>query len=256
MNKRKTPHIRIHGLSKRFGDKIVLDGVDLEIMRGKSTTVVGLSGIGKSVLIKCILGLLRPDAGEVWIDGENWLQLSRNEHLKRMQQVGMLFQGSALFDSLSVWENVSFSLLRHGTSKEKARERADEVLHWVGLNGIAERMPAELSGGMAKRVGLARAICHKPQIIFLDEPTTGLDPIMADVINNLISTLHRDPNTTLFSITHDMKSAAAISDNIALLYEGEILRHVQADQLFTDTDPILRQLVDGSEKGPINVSHG
>jgi len=249
-----TPRISIRGLSKHFNGNVVLEDVQLDIMPGHSTTVIGMSGTGKSVLIKCILGLLKPDAGEILVDGENWLTLTENEHLKRMRRVGMLFQGAALFDSLKVWENVSFALLRQNFSKKEARERAVEVLEWVGLHDVAELMPAELSGGMAKRVGLARTICHKPDIVFFDEPTTGLDPIMSDVINRLIVRLHKGSGTTMLSITHDLKSAEMISDYIALLCHGRIHRIVPANELSSDTDPMLRQFVEGRAQGPINCS--
>ncbi|GAV19732.1 phospholipid/cholesterol/gamma-HCH transport system ATP-binding protein [Mariprofundus micogutta] len=248
------PRISIKGLHKRFDDKIILDGADLDIMPGQSTTVIGMSGTGKSVLIKCILGLIKPDAGEILIDGENWLALPEHEQLQRMQRVGMLFQGAALFDSLSVWENVSFALLRRGLSQTKAKERAIEVLEWVGLHSIEDKVPSELSGGMAKRVGLARTICHKPDIVFFDEPTTGLDPIMSDVINKLIVRLHKDSGTTILSITHDMKSAAMISDHIALLCHGRVHRQIPANELDSDQDPMLRQFIEGKAEGPINCS--
>ena len=249
------PRIRIRGLSKRFEQKVILNKVDLDIMPNTSMTVIGMSGTGKSVLIKCILGLLRPDEGEILVDGENWLTLKRSEQLKRMERVGMLFQHAALFDSLPVWENVSFALLRRGVKKSQARERAIEVLDWVGLQQVEDLMPAELSGGMAKRVGLARTICHKPDIVFLDEPTTGLDPIMSDVINRLIVRLHKDSGTTILSITHDMKSAAMISDSIALLCHGNIHKQIPASELDSDTDPMLRQFIEGRAEGPINCSH-
>jgi len=254
MSSDKQPRIRIRGLSKRFDEKVILDNIDLDIMPGKSTTVIGMSGTGKSVLIKCILGIMKPDAGEILVDGENWLALNQVEQLDRMKRVGMLFQGAALFDSLPVWENVAFALLGRGEKKESARERATEVLQWVGLPHIEELMPAELSGGMAKRVGLARTICHRPDIVFLDEPTTGLDPIMSDVINRLIARLHKDSGATIISITHDMKSAAMISDDIALLCHGRIHRQIKPDQLHSDQDPMLRQFVDGKAIGPINCS--
>lgn len=255
MNPAPTPRISIRGLSKRFEDKVILENVSLDIMPGTSMTVIGMSGTGKSVLIKCILGLLKPDAGEILVDGENWLALKQNEHLKRMRRIGMLFQHAALFDSLSVWKNVSFALLQDGEKANAARERAIEVLEWVGLQDIEDLMPAELSGGMAKRVGLARTICHKPDIVFLDEPTTGLDPIMADVINHLIVRLHKDSGTTILSITHDMKSAAMISDQIAMLCHGKIHRQISANELEFDQDPVLRQFIEGRAQGPINVSH-
>lgn len=249
------PRISIRGLCKRFNSNVVLEDVDLDIMPGNSTTVIGMSGTGKSVLIKCILGLLKPDAGEILVDGENWLTLPKNEQLQRMQRIGMLFQGAALFDSLKVWENVSFALLMQNMGKKEAQERAIEVLEWVGLHGVADLMPAELSGGMAKRVGLARTICHKPDIVFFDEPTTGLDPIMSDVINRLIVRLHKGSGTTMLSITHDLKSAAMISDHIALLCHGRIHRKITASELHSDQDPMLRQFVEGRAQGPINVSH-
>lgn len=246
------PRISIRNVSKRFGDKVVLNDVSLDIMPGNATTVIGMSGSGKSVLIKCVLGLLRPDAGEILVDGENWLELTETELLIRMRRVGMLFQGSALFDSLSVWENVAFALLGRGVDRKEARMQASEVLAWVGLPDIEEKMPAELSGGMSKRVGLARAICHKPDIVFLDEPTTGLDPIMADAINRLIVRLHEESGTTILAITHDMKSAGMISDHIALLCRGGIHRQIAADQLESDQNPMLRQFVEGRADGPMN----
>ncbi len=249
-----TPRISVRGLSKRFNNKVILENVNLDIMPGASLAVIGMSGTGKSVLIKCILGLLRPDAGEVLVDGENWLSLKQGEQLKRMRRVGMLFQQAALFDSMTVWENVAFALLRHGEKKASACQRAIEVLDWVGLQDVEHLMPAELSGGMAKRVGLARTICHKPDIVFLDEPTTGLDPIMADAINRLIVRLHKDSGATILSITHDMKSAAMISDRIALLCHGVIHRQIPASELESDPDPMLQQFVQGRAHGPINCS--
>jgi len=248
------PRIRIRGLCKRFGNKVVLDGIDLDVMPGESMTVIGMSGSGKSVLIKCILGLMKPDAGEVLVDGENWLALDESEQLQRMRRVGMLFQGGALFDSLPVWENVAFALLHHGEAREAARSRASEVLDWVDLPGIEDRMPAELSGGMAKRVGLARAICHKPDIVFFDEPTTGLDPIMSDVINRLIVRLHRDFDSTIVTITHDMKSAIMISDTITMLAHARIHRQLPANALQSDNDPMVRQFVEGRAEGPLNIN--
>ncbi len=254
MNQDQIPRISIQNVSKRFGDKVILEDVCLDIMPGTSTTVIGMSGTGKSVLIKCVLGLMQPDSGAIYVDGENWLELSEDEHLDRMKRVGMLFQGAALFDSLSVWENVAFALLERGESKATARERASEVLEWVGLPHIEDLMPAELSGGMSKRVGLARTICHKPDIVFLDEPTTGLDPIMSDVINRLIVRLHKGSGTTIMSITHDMKSAAMISDRIGMLCHGRMHRQITPDQLDSDQDPMLRQFVEGRAEGPINCS--
>jgi len=253
-NQKEMPRISIQNVSKRFGEKVILEDVSLDIMPGTSTTVIGMSGTGKSVLIKCVLGLLKPDSGAIYVDGENWLELSEDDQLDRMKRVGMLFQGAALFDSLKVWENVAFALLERGMGRKEAHDRASEVLEWVGLPNIEEKMPAELSGGMAKRVGLARTICHEPDIVFLDEPTTGLDPIMSDVINRLIVNLHKDSGTTIMSITHDMKSAEMISDNIAMLCHGRMHRQITPSQLKSDRDPVLRQFIEGRAEGPINCS--
>ena len=246
--------IQLRGVHKAFGGRKVLNGVDLDIERERSTVVIGMSGSGKSVLLKCILGLEKPDAGEITLDGENWLSLSSERQLERMHRVGMLFQGAALFDSLPVWQNVAFALLHRGESATTARARAAEVLAWVGLPDVEEKMPAELSGGMAKRVGLARAICHRPDIIFFDEPTTGLDPMMADVINRLIVKLKTESRITAVSITHDMKSARMIADSIAMLYQGRIHRQISPMQIDSDRDPILRQFIDGLAEGPIPLN--
>ncbi|MFQ5356581.1 MAG: ABC transporter ATP-binding protein [Mariprofundaceae bacterium] len=247
------PLIRIRGLCKAFDDRIVLKDLDLDIMPEESMVVIGQSGIGKSVLIKCILGLLIPDKGEVVVDGENWCRLSSDDRLKHMRRVGMLFQGSALFDSLPVWKNVAFALLQQAMNDAEARNRASEILEWVGLPGIEDKMPVELSGGMMKRVGLARAICHRPDIVFFDEPTTGLDPIMADTINHLIQRLHREFKTTQLSITHDLVSARKIGDSIAMLYQGGIHRQIRPERLDSDRDPVLRQFVEGRAEGPIRL---
>jgi len=245
--------IRVCRLKKSFAGRPVLDGVDLEIMPGESMVVIGMSGSGKSVLLKCILGLLRPDAGQVLVDGEDWCALPQTEQLKRMHRVGMVFQGAALFDSLPVWENVAFALLQRGETRRKARARASEVLELVGLRGIDDKMPAELSGGMAKRVGLARAICHRPEIIFYDEPTSGLDPIMADVITRLIRRLHEEFKVTSLTIAHQMKLAAEFGDRVAMLYRGRIHRQMAASDLESCQDPIVRQFVEGRAEGPIRV---
>jgi phospholipid/cholesterol/gamma-HCH transport system ATP-binding protein len=250
------PIISLRGVCKTFDGRKVLDGVDLDIMREQSTVVIGMSGSGKSVLLKCILGLEKPDAGEITVDGKDWLSLSTEQQLEHMHRVGMLFQGAALFDSLPVWENVAFALLQQGESAAAARKRASEVLAWVGLPDVENKMPAELSGGMVKRVGLARAICHKPSIIFFDEPTTGLDPMMADVINRLIVQLKTESRITAVSITHDMKSARMIGDTIAMLYQGRIHRQISPMQIDSDQDPILRQFIDGLAEGPIPLNGG
>src|SRR5690349_22243624 len=219
------PKIAVRGLKKSFGRKIVLDGADLEIGHQESLVIIGGSGTGKSVMVKCILGLIDPDAGSIKIDGAEVTTLSRGHREELMQKFGMLFQGSALFDSLSVWENVAFGLIQgRGMARTQARNIAMQKLAAVGLAPeIGVLRPAELSGGMQKRVALARAIAAEPEILFFDEPTTGLDPIMADVINDLITQCVRGLGATAISITHDMTSARKIADRIALLHNGRII---------------------------------
>jgi phospholipid/cholesterol/gamma-HCH transport system ATP-binding protein len=243
--------IEIRNLYKTFGKKEVLAGVDLDIRKGESLVVIGGSGTGKSVLIKCIQGLLVPDCGSIKIDGEETVGSKKNIHDK----MGMLFQGAALFDSLSVWENVAFTLLENTKiSRSDARLEAIRVLRQVGLApDVADLSPAELSGGMQKRVGLARAIISKPEIIFFDEPTTGLDPIMADVINDLIIESARCLGATTLTITHDMASARKIADRIAMLYKGKIIWSGTVKEMDKTENPYVRQFIAGSSHGPIKV---
>lgn len=243
--------IEIKNLYKSFGKKKVLDGVDLEIKKGESLVVIGGSGTGKSVLIKCIQGLLIPDNGSIKIDGVETVGTSSDINKK----MGMLFQGAALFDSLSVWENVAFSLLENEKmSRKNAKLEAIRVLRQVGLApDVADLSPAELSGGMQKRVGLARAIINKPEIIFFDEPTTGLDPIMADVINDLIVESAKGLGATTLTITHDMASARKIADRIAMLYKGKIIWSGTVKEMDKSENPYLRQFVCGCSQGPIKM---
>ncbi|MDQ6969405.1 MAG: ATP-binding cassette domain-containing protein [Mariprofundus sp.] len=248
------PKISLSHVYKSFQGRKVLDDISLDIMPGESHIVIGLSGAGKSVLIKCILGLLKPDSGTILVNGENWLELSVDQRLKRMACIGMLFQGAALFDSMPVWENIAFVLLRQGMAKAEAVERAEEMLEWVGLPGIADKKPAELSGGMKKRVGLARAICHRPEIIFYDEPLAGLDPVMSDVITKLIKRLHERMHVTSLTIAHNMKLVDAFSDQVSMLYEGKIYQQLSAAELRLSTDPLLRQFIEGRAEGPIRFS--
>ncbi|MBR6355990.1 MAG: ATP-binding cassette domain-containing protein [Alphaproteobacteria bacterium] len=243
--------IEIKNLHKAFGKKKVLNGVDLDVKKGESLVVIGGSGTGKSVLIKCIQGLLTPDDGSIKIDGEETVETRKNIHKK----MGMLFQGAALFDSLSVWENVAFVLLENSKmSRKEAKAEAVKVLRQVGLAAdVADLSQAELSGGMQKRVGLARAIITKPEIIFFDEPTTGLDPIMADVINDLIIESARGLGATTLTITHDMASARKIADRVAMLYEGKIIWIGTVEEMEKSDNPYLRQFISGSAQGPIKV---
>ncbi len=247
------PKIRVCNICKRFGGKEVLADINLEVMPGESLVIIGLSGSGKSVLMKCILGLLKPDCGQVLVDGEDWAALPEREQLRRMKRIGMVFQGGALFDSLPVWENVAFALLREGMARAEARRRASEVLELVGLAGVEDLMPAELSGGMTKRAGLARAICHRPEIVFYDEPLSGLDPVMSDAITRLMQRLHREFKVTSFTIAHNMTLARRFGTRIAMLLHGRIYRILTPDELDSSQDPVVRQFVDGRADGPIRV---
>ena len=250
------PKIRLRGVCKSFGDKLVLDGVDLDVMPGTSMVVIGGSGSGKSVLLKCILGLIEPDAGSIEIDGQNVLAMDRPAREAARARIGMLFQNGALFDSLPVWENVAFGLRardRH-LSRDTARAQAIETLAKVGLDEqVADLSPSELSGGMQKRVGLARAIAGRPEIVFFDEPTTGLDPIMSDVINDLIVSTVKKKGITALSITHDMQSARKIGDRIAMLYEGKLIWVGPAADVDSTDNPYVQQFVHGRAEGPIKM---
>jgi phospholipid/cholesterol/gamma-HCH transport system ATP-binding protein len=247
--------IELKGVKKRFGPKIVLDGVDLSVGEGESVVIIGGSGSGKSVTIKCVLGILRPDEGIILVDGEDVTRLSGSKRDAYLRKFGMLFQGGALFDSLPVWENVAFGLIQgRGIARAKARDIAIEKLAKVGLGPeVAKLSPAELSGGMQKRVGLARAIAADPEIIFFDEPTTGLDPIMADVINELIASTVRDLGVTAVSITHDMASARKISDRIAMIYRGKIIWQGPTKEIDHSGNPYVDQFIRGSAEGPIKM---
>ena len=247
--------IKISGLKKSFGKKVVLDGLDLDIRKGESLVVIGGSGTGKSVLIKCIQGLLQPDAGSILIDEQEVVGLKESEKEEMHSKMGMLFQGGALFDSLSVWENVAFGLLENQKmNKKQAKNEAIRVLRQVGLApDVADLSPSELSGGMQKRVGLARAIATRPEIIFFDEPTTGLDPIMADVINDLIIESVKGLGATALTITHDMASARKIADRIAMLYKGKIIWQGTVKEMDKTTDPYVCQFINGCSQGPIKV---
>jgi phospholipid/cholesterol/gamma-HCH transport system ATP-binding protein len=248
------PKIAIRGLAKRFDDNVVLDGVDLDVQPAESIGVIGQSGMGKSVLIKCILGLIEPDAGSILIDGEEMVGAGERKWDKCRAKFGMLFQGSALFDSLPVWRNVTFGLTQ-GRLQNPARMRAiaEENLERVGLGrDVLYLRPSELSGGMQKRVALARAIAPRPEIIFFDEPTTGLDPIRADVINDLIVSLVEDLGVTALTITHDMASARKVAHRLAMLHGGRIIWQGSRDRLYDSGNPFVDQFVQGRAEGPIH----
>ncbi len=248
--------IRLEGVRKRFGRKVVLDGIDLEVARGESLVVIGGSGTGKSVLLKCILGLLIPDGGRIFIDGQETTRLGPRARRAVMGRIGMLFQGAALFDSLPVWENVAFRLIEvERMPRRRAREIALEKLARVGLGAdVADLYPAELSGGMKKRVGLARAIAAEPEIIFFDEPTTGLDPIMAGVINELIVEQVERLGATTITITHDMTSARRIADRIAMLHGGRIIWQGPVAEVDHSGNAYVEQFIHGRPDGPIRMA--
>ena len=246
-----TAKIVLAGVKKHFGTKVVLNGVDLSIEPGESMVIIGGSGTGKSVTLKCILGLLRPDAGDIRVDGKSVVGLSARALADHQARFGMLFQGGALFDSLPVWRNISFALKGPATERRAA---AIDNLARVGLGAdVADLRPSELSGGMQKRVALARAIAARPEILFFDEPTTGLDPIMADVINNLIRTLVTDLKITALTITHDMASVRKIADSVAMLYEGRIVWHGPRHGIDSADNPYVDQFVHGRADGPIRM---
>jgi len=251
-----TPKLAWKGVSKRFEGRAVLDGLDLSVAPGRSLVIIGGSGQGKSVTIKTALGLMRPDAGKVELDGKNIVGLSEGARRKLFSRIGVLFQGAALFDSLTVWENVAFRLINaDGVSRKEARERAIDALEQVRLApDVADRFPSELSGGMQKRAGLARAVVAQPEILFFDEPTTGLDPITAAAINELISNQVRRLGSTAVSITHDLASAQTIGDEIAMLHGGKIIWRGPAAELATTDNPYVRQFVEGRAEGPISHS--
>lgn len=249
------PKISLTNVQKAFGAKQVLRGVNLDVRRGESVVIIGGSGTGKSVMLKSILGLIRVDSGSIKIDGQEITKLSGSALDQHQAKFGMLFQGGALFDSLTVWENVAFKLIQsHGLSREAAKDRAISKLAAVGLGvDVAKLYPASLSGGMQKRVALARAIAAEPEIIFFDEPTTGLDPIMADVINDLIVKCVREVGATALSITHDMASARKIADRIAMIYQGEIIWQGPRDRIDESGNPYVEQFIHGRAEGPIQM---
>jgi len=244
--------IEIINLCKSFDGHKVLEDLNLTINTGETTVIIGRSGCGKSVLLKHIIGIMKPDDGQVLIDGRDVTRMDEKELNAVRMGFGMLFQGAALFDSLNVRENVAFGLIEHlNAGKEEIDKKVKECLALVGLKGIEDKKPAELSGGMRKRVGLARAICLRPQIILYDEPTTGVDPIMGDAINDLIIELHNKLKVTSIAVTHDMTSAYKMASRIAMLYNGKIIAVGTPGEIKNTKDPIVRQFVTGAGKGPI-----
>ena len=249
------PKIALKGVHKRFGPKVVLDGLDLDVGPGESVVVIGGSGTGKSVMLKCVLGILKPERGSIKVDGEEVIGMRGGERERVLRKFGMLFQGSALFDSLRVWENVAFGLIQgRAMARAAAKKIALDKLAEVGLGAeVGELSPAELSGGMQKRVALARAIAADPEIIFFDEPTTGLDPIMGDVINELIIATVKRRGTTTLSITHDMASARKIADRIAMIHKGRIVWVGPAKDIDHADNAFVDQFIHGRAEGPIQM---
>ena len=251
-----TPKIEMRQVQKSFGPKHVLRGVDLDVAKAESMVIIGGSGTGKSVALKCVLGIIPPDAGSVLVDGKDVTHVRGRARETKLDKFGMLFQGGALFDSLPVWQNVGFRLLQGSRMRprDEAREIAIEKLRRVGLGSdVADLYPAELSGGMQKRVGLARAIAAEPEIIFFDEPTTGLDPIMADVINDLIREIVSELGATAMTITHDMHSVRKIADRVAMLHQGVIQWEGPIGEIDTTDNPYVHQFVNGLAEGPIET---
>ena len=254
MTQHLTPKIQVRGLTKSFGDKTILNGIDLDVGVGESFVVIGGSGTGKSVLIKCILGLLQPDKGEILIDGVDVHKIPSKERAQILSTFGMLFQGGALFDSLPVWRNIAFRLLNQGMPKEKAKEVALTKLKEVNLDpSVAHIYPAELSGGMQKRVSLARAIANQPKVIFFDEPTTGLDPIVSGTINQLIIKNVRQLGASALTVTHDMASLRQIADRVGLLYQGKFIWLGSVAEMDATDNPYVNQFIHGFPEGPFQV---
>lgn len=244
--------IAIKEVSKNFESHKVLNNVNLNIEKGQTTVIIGRSGCGKSVLLKHIVGILKPDSGKIFIDRQDISSLNEKQMKIMNLKIGMVFQGGALFDSMTVGENVGFALIEHQhVEKRELLERIEESLSLVDLSGIENLMPAELSGGMKKRVSLARAICMKPEIILYDEPTTGVDPITADSINELIKSMHDKLQVTSIVVTHDMKSAYRVADKIAMLYQGRIIAEGTPDEIQNTDNPVVHQFINGLAKGPI-----
>ena len=246
--------IRVINLHVSFGDHQVLQGVDLEVRQGESMVVIGGSGTGKTVLIKCVIGLVHPDEGRIHVDGTEITSLKEREMNDVRKKFGMLFQGGALFDSLTVWENVGFGLRQHTQlDEDEIRRVATEKLALLGLRNIEDLMPSELSGGMKKRVSLARAIALEPEILLYDEPTTGIDPVMADAINELIIRMREELKVTSIAITHDMTSAYKIADRIAMLYQGKIIEVGTPEEIRNSSNPVVQQFTQGKSEGPIKI---
>jgi phospholipid/cholesterol/gamma-HCH transport system ATP-binding protein len=250
---KSAPRLQAVDLKKSFGSKVVLDGISFSVAPGESLVIVGPSGTGKSVLLKHLIGLVRPDSGKVFVAAEDLWALSHVERNRVRKKFGMSFQEGALFDSMSVFDNIAFPLRRSGRPAAEVRSRVKECLEIVHLPNVEDKRPSELSGGMRRRVGFARAIAHEPEILLFDEPNTGLDPIMTDIIDEVIMELREKMNPTIVTITHHMESARKIGDRVALLYGGKILYDAPPEEFLKASDPAVRQFVEGRAKGPLTV---
>src|SRR5215831_3763645 len=246
-----TPKLEAKDLHKSFGPKVVLDGISFSVAAGESLVIVGPSGTGKSVLLKHLIGLIRPDSGKVFVEGQDFWALSHVERNQARKRFGMSFQEGALFDSMSVFDNIAFPLRRSGRPPKEVRERVRECLEIVHLPNIEEKRPSELSGGMRRRVGFARAIAHEPEILLFDEPNTGLDPIMTDIIDGVILEMRERMKPTIMTITHHIESAKKIGDRVALLFGGKLLYDAPPEQFLEARDPAVRQFVEGKAQGPL-----
>ena len=249
----ETAKIRVENLRKAFHGKVVLDGIDLALAEGESLVVVGPSGTGKSVLLKHLIGLVRPDSGRIFVDGRDFWALSDRERTEVRKKFGMSFQEGALFDSMSVFDNVAFPLRRSGRPPAEVRDRVRECLEIVHLRNVETKRPSELSGGMRRRVGFARAIAHQPEILLFDEPNTGLDPIMTDVVDEVILEMKERLDVSIVTITHHMESARKIGDRVALLAGGRILFEAPPEEFLQSDHPAVRQFVRGTAEGPLTV---
>ena len=245
--------IKISGLCKSFGSRVVLDGVDFSVYEGEILCIIGISGTGKSVVLKHLVGILTPDAGEIFVDGENYTQADEMKKYIIEKKYGVLFQGAALFDSMDIYDNVAFGMRRIGITEEEIKKIVPEMLEQVGLKNIENKKPSELSGGMQKRVGLARSIAIKPEIMLYDEPTTGVDPITAGAVDRLIVKMRDTFGVTSIVVTHDMHSAYRVADRIAMLYKGKIIFTGTPEEIKNTDDQYVRQIVEGRANGPISV---
>ena len=245
------PMLQAEDLHKSFGPKVVLDGISFSLAKGESLVIVGPSGTGKSVLLKHLIGLVRPDSGKVFVAGEDLWALSNLERNRARKRFGMSFQEGALFDSMSVFDNIAFPLRRSGRPPRQVRDRVRECLEIVHLPNVEDKRPSELSGGMRRRVGFARAIAHEPEILLFDEPNTGLDPIMTDIIDEVILEMRERMKPTIVTITHHIESARKIGDRVALLFGGKLLYDAPPEEFLETKDPAVRQFVEGKAQGPL-----